>query len=382
MTDNSNIFLAKLDRAGQLVWAQRFGGAGEDRGRAVAVDNEGNVIITGHFSQTIDLGSGPLTSRAENDILLAKFDGSGTVLWARQFGRDQFQTAADVACGDDGSIHGLVESLHMRWQRGEFTDGRYSDLIVRNLSSGANAIWAMNGTTPSGVTYALPTVSPGGCNWYIGATGDFNFDGSQDIVWHGPGCNAESIWFMNGTSYSFSGGSMPAVGPAWRMIGSGDFNHDLRPDIVWANDATSQLSIWYMNGGSFITDHVVQLPAGFTGAAVLRGAYLDYYDSVLARNPTTGENRLYNWGGSAYPVAQDPPFYIAMPAVGGTAWWPIGGGHYGDPTNFGLYNLDVLWASTNLTSIWTYTGGSSTGETFETNHVVSTPSPLVIAGPR
>jgi hypothetical protein len=175
---------------------------------------------------------------------------------------------------------------------------------------------------------------------------------------------------------------MPAVGGDWRMIGSGDFNHDLRPDIVWANDATSQLSIWYMNGGTYVNSHVVQLPAGFTGAAVLRGAYLNYYDCVLARNPSTGENRLYNWGGSGFPVAQDPAFFIAMPAVANPAWWPAGGGHYGDPTSFGLYNLDILWSKPGLSSIWTYTGGSTTGNTFNVNNLINTPSPLVIVGPR
>jgi len=40
------------------VWAKKFGEFMNDDGRAVAVDHQGNVIVTGGFIRTIDLGNG------------------------------------------------------------------------------------------------------------------------------------------------------------------------------------------------------------------------------------------------------------------------------------------------------------------------------------
>src|SRR5205823_4323145 len=46
---SEDAFLAKLDAAGNFVWAQVMGGAGEDRGVGVAVDGAGNVYASGSF---------------------------------------------------------------------------------------------------------------------------------------------------------------------------------------------------------------------------------------------------------------------------------------------------------------------------------------------
>lgn len=64
------VFLAKLDHNGGFVWASGFG---HGAGRAVAVDGAGNVYCTGDFNETIDFGTGPITSAGLEDIFIAKF---------------------------------------------------------------------------------------------------------------------------------------------------------------------------------------------------------------------------------------------------------------------------------------------------------------------
>ncbi len=44
-----DIFVAKYDAAGALVWAKRAGGTGSDFGRGTAVDGSGNSYVTGFF---------------------------------------------------------------------------------------------------------------------------------------------------------------------------------------------------------------------------------------------------------------------------------------------------------------------------------------------
>ncbi len=57
-------YLAKYDPAGNLLWAQRFGGSSNDRGTSVTTDKAGNVYLTGYFySPTIIFGKDTLQCR-------------------------------------------------------------------------------------------------------------------------------------------------------------------------------------------------------------------------------------------------------------------------------------------------------------------------------
>jgi len=49
-------------------WSQRFGSAGEDEGRTVAADMSGNVIVIGNFEGTVDLGGGSMSSAGQRDV--------------------------------------------------------------------------------------------------------------------------------------------------------------------------------------------------------------------------------------------------------------------------------------------------------------------------
>ena len=54
---------------------------------------------------------------------------------------------------------------------------------------------------------------------------------------------------MNGLS--ISGGAIVANVPLdWDIVGTGDFNHDGSGDILWRNSITGQEVIWHMNGTS------------------------------------------------------------------------------------------------------------------------------------
>lgn len=147
-------------------------------------------------------------------------------------------------------IHGLVEHHLQRFLLGDFNwDGR-SDAIIRNTATGANRIGFMNdGVISSSVN--ISSVGIDGCQWYLGATADLNFDGWLDLIWHGRGCSAVHAWIMNGTNYVRSE-ILPAVNGDWTLVGAGDFNADLRPDLAWSHNASKDLSIWVMNGTQLV----------------------------------------------------------------------------------------------------------------------------------
>jgi hypothetical protein len=100
----SDVFIAKIDAAGKPVWSRRAGGTGDDRAVAVATDAAGNVVLAGFFSDTIDFGGGPLVSAGSSDIFVVKLDAAGNHLWSKRFGDSAQQEAHAVAIDAAGNV--------------------------------------------------------------------------------------------------------------------------------------------------------------------------------------------------------------------------------------------------------------------------------------
>ncbi|MDO7846274.1 IPT/TIG domain-containing protein [Hymenobacter sp. M29] len=79
---DQDIFLAKLDAAGQPLWAVRAGDRGDDAGFTVAVDPADNVYVAGYFRYSATFGAFTLTSSSVFCSYLAKYDPQGVCLWA------------------------------------------------------------------------------------------------------------------------------------------------------------------------------------------------------------------------------------------------------------------------------------------------------------
>jgi hypothetical protein len=87
-----DVMIAKLDAStGNALWAYGMGGAGQDEGSAVDIDNSGNIIFTGYFSQSFDAdpsaNTNTLTSAGGFDTYFLKFNTSGSLIAANKFGR-------------------------------------------------------------------------------------------------------------------------------------------------------------------------------------------------------------------------------------------------------------------------------------------------------
>lgn len=72
----ADAFIQKMDSAGALAWAHKFGGSGYDEGRAAAVSAQGGIFSVGHFQQSVDFdpfaGSDVKVSAGNNDVFIQK----------------------------------------------------------------------------------------------------------------------------------------------------------------------------------------------------------------------------------------------------------------------------------------------------------------------
>lgn len=77
--------LAKLDaRDGSVTWWRRFGGGGQAAATGVAVDPEGEVLVSGFFRPAIAIGDQTLAGLDRWEGFVAKFSAGGVLRWRQQ----------------------------------------------------------------------------------------------------------------------------------------------------------------------------------------------------------------------------------------------------------------------------------------------------------
>jgi hypothetical protein len=113
--DSSDIWTGKYDASGSELWTRTFDGGRGDGGSAVATDGADNVVVTGHC-----YGSG-----SSVDILVRKYDASGTELWT-----SRTADGLGYAVATDGAQNVLVVAS---WERDPST-GTGWDIWVRKYA--------------------------------------------------------------------------------------------------------------------------------------------------------------------------------------------------------------------------------------------------------
>ena len=100
----SDVFIAKYDASGNALWAVSAGGTSDENGISIATDELNNVIATGNFEGSATFGTIPLTSVGGSDVFIAKYDASGNVLWAVSAGGTNDEGALSIAIDGSGII--------------------------------------------------------------------------------------------------------------------------------------------------------------------------------------------------------------------------------------------------------------------------------------
>ncbi len=102
-----DVLVAKYDPNGDLVWARTFGASGLDRAIKVALTADGYLAVVGQFMLAVDFDVSTLISQASTqDMFMMKLAQSdGAVSWVRQGGSpDGVDQPNGVSVGPDGSI--------------------------------------------------------------------------------------------------------------------------------------------------------------------------------------------------------------------------------------------------------------------------------------
>ncbi|MBX7157728.1 MAG: SBBP repeat-containing protein [Verrucomicrobiae bacterium] len=293
----NDIYVAKLDRDGNFVWAKRMGGVGNEGAYALALDksNTGSepfttepIFLTGTFNDVVDFDPGPETKTINgislSTIFTASVDGSGNFRWAQAFqgGEINFNTPHDLASDNEGNAivvgqyKGTVDfdpgiglaqfadletgffSVKLNGRNGllransaKFDFSLDTDILFQNTLTGDSEIWLMNGfqKVQGGIKIQKDGFMPSP-NWRIAAVGDFNRDVHSDILMENKVTGEREIWLLdpvfpnqNKVKESVSLGTIDVN---WQIAATGEFNNDGNTDIVWQNNQTGERLIWFM----------------------------------------------------------------------------------------------------------------------------------------
>ena len=107
---NLDVFISKLNAAGNFVWAKQLGGTSSEVGYSIAVDASFNVYTAGYFQGTTDFNPDPaitnnFISAGQADIFVNKLDASGNFLFAKQFGGTGIDQGFGIALDASRNIH-------------------------------------------------------------------------------------------------------------------------------------------------------------------------------------------------------------------------------------------------------------------------------------
>jgi len=104
VTGGRAIFIAKFDTNGNVLWAKSAGGS-YDCGNSIATDISGNVYITGDFTDQITFGNITLNDSGDGDIFIAKYDSEGNVIWAKSAGGGCIEYSDCITIDASGNIY-------------------------------------------------------------------------------------------------------------------------------------------------------------------------------------------------------------------------------------------------------------------------------------
>ena len=94
-------FVTQFDSNGNMIWLNQFGTTEPDRGWGIAGDSTG-VYVTGRFGASFD--GQPYAG--DDDSYMAKFDTSGSLIWANEFGTPTFDRGNGAATDSTG-VYGI-----------------------------------------------------------------------------------------------------------------------------------------------------------------------------------------------------------------------------------------------------------------------------------
>jgi hypothetical protein len=146
-------FILKTDTNGMFTWVKTFGKSDSyQRAYAHKVNNQGDIFVTGFFSDSIDADMGNavhmLYSNGGEDAYVIRYDSSGAYQWSASYGASNYDMGYSINLDQNNDVYVCGMFLHTV----DFDPGigtytlsslaQSNNMYVLKLSYNGNFIWA------------------------------------------------------------------------------------------------------------------------------------------------------------------------------------------------------------------------------------------------
>ena len=257
---NMDEFLRKYTVSGSLVWTQQTGTSGSEYNRGVAADSSGNVFTVGITGTS---------TVAQTDIYLNKYDTSGDLVWSHQFGTSSNDYSEDVALDSMGNVYITGQT----WGNFGGTNAGYYDAFLSKYDSSGELLWATQWGFNCNDRSKSVTVDNEG-NVYIAGTTETGIEGPNEAFLNKYNASGTLLWSRqmgsSGTEYG-TGVSVDNLGNVYVSgITGGDFNGSVGSD----SDA---FLCKYSDSGTFLWSRVLENPERDQGLDVSADGFGNVY---------------------------------------------------------------------------------------------------------
>jgi hypothetical protein len=152
-----DIFISKMNAAGDFQWVKHIGGTEWEQGNSIALDDKGNIYITGGFQGIVDFNPDTAISEsfiltatgASFDIFVLKLNSDGTFTWAKQIGGANTDFGHAIVADYESSIYitgRFIETVDFdpdTYGSYILNSSGYDEAFICKLDSSGNFNWAM-----------------------------------------------------------------------------------------------------------------------------------------------------------------------------------------------------------------------------------------------
>ncbi|HEX2618222.1 MAG TPA: hypothetical protein VHL57_11815, partial [Flavobacteriales bacterium] len=137
-------FVGRVDENGHWLWVRRGTGYHMATVKGLDVASSGEVVIGGTFMDSLRLGTTQLVDSpgvVQPGGFVARLDGSGNWLWAKDLVSSGISTITDVALGPDGSVVSCGLFNDTLRVAGDTLLGGFGSIFLGKLDLGGDWIW-------------------------------------------------------------------------------------------------------------------------------------------------------------------------------------------------------------------------------------------------
>lgn len=259
----TDIFLLKLNSTGEFQWLITGGDDFSDDGRALELDSDGYIYLTGGFRDSLVLtgifGTTILVSNSgTTDVFLAKFDEDGNAIWGKRFGGSATDNVNDLTIKDDRIIlcgeFGSNIDLDASGATDSYTSAGLNDIFLTTYTTDGDYVWGDTfGSNSVDISHAL----------------DADFDGNIYLTGN----------FWNTVNFNTDGGTTNVTSIS-------------ESDIFLAKFDSEGNNLWAISTGGPGSDESLALTTDITGSTIISGAFSGSVDF----DPGIGEWEITSGG--------------------------------------------------------------------------------------